>query len=117
MAIRIEPNADVAFGIMTAEVVVTHVMFQKAGANPVVKQLSSSLTVAAGRRLRLQDTHFDVVYPSGELTDAHMKAVVDPYWVGQTIQLDCLTNATTVVSDSGYSQQTHDGWTSTTESD
>ena len=117
MAVRVQTQDDVAFGIMAAAVDVTHVRFQKAGATPVVKALASTLSVAAGRRLRVPSGDFDVVYNSGDLTNAHMQALIDPYWDGETFQLDCMTSSTVVVADSGYSQQTYSDWAISTESD
>ena len=117
MAQRVEPNADLVFGTMAAAVAVTHVRFQKAGANPVVRALSSTLNVALGERLRVPSNMFDVVYKAGQLTDNHLSAVVTPYWNGETFQIDCMTNSTTPVADANYSQQTHSGWTITQEAD
>ena len=117
MAVRVQTQDDVAFGIMAAAVNVTHVRFQKAGANPVVKALASTLSVVAGRRLRVPSGDFDVVYPANELTNAHLRALIDPYWDGETFQLDCMTSSTVVVSDANYSQQTYSNWAISNESD
>ena len=60
---------------------------------------------------------FDVVYPAGDLTNAHMTLLVNSYWNGQTVQLDLMTSATQVVTVAGYSQQTYANWGITSEAD
>ena len=117
MAIRVQTQDAVVFGTMAADVTVTHGRFQKAGAAPVVRPLAATLSVTAGQRLRVPAGMLDVVYPAGELTNAHMMAVVNPYWDGQVFQLDLMTDATTVVSDSGYGQQTYQNWAISQEAD
>ena len=59
----------------------------------------------------------DVVYPAGQLNNDHMEAVVTPYWSGETFQVDLMTDDSTVIADSGYSQQEHSAWTISTEND
>ena len=117
MAQRVEPNADMVFGVMAAAVAVTHVRFQKAGQNPVVRPLAQTLNVGAGERLRIPANMFDVVYKSGQLTDDHIAALVTPYWDGETFQVDCMTSANAVVADANYSQQAHNGWIINQEAD
>ena len=117
MAIRVEPDSNIVFGVMAAQVVVTHARFQKAAANAVVRTLAANVTVAAGERLRIPSTMFDVVYKTGQLTNAHMDALVKAYWEGEVFQIDCMTSATAVVADAGYSQQTNAAWTFTQETD
>ena len=117
MAIKVSPKADLVFGVMSAEVEVTHVRFQKAdGTEPVVANVTD-VTVAKGNRLRIPTGSFSVVYPDGALTRAHMLGVVKAYWDGTAIQVDCMTDANTVVADSGYSQQSHSEWVFTEQAD
>ena len=118
MAIRVEPGAAMLFGVMAdASVTATHGRFQKAGADPVVRPLTANVTAAVGERLRIPVAMFDVVYPAGELNNEHVDAVVRSWWAGQAIQVDLMTDDSTVVADSGYSQATHDGWAFTAEAD
>ena len=119
MAIRVEPDANIIFGVMVAAQTITHARFRKTGdtGEAVVRPLSASLSVPAGNRLRIPATMFDVVYPDGQLSRAHMKGVVEDYWTGTEMQIDCMTSSSAVVSDTGYSQQTHDSWTITEEND
>ena len=117
MAVRIQTQDDVAFGIMAASVTATHVRVQKAGAAPVVKQLTAAVTAAIGERLRIPSGDLDIVYPAGETTNTHMRAILDPYWDGETHQVDLMTDDSTVVADSGYSQQTYSNWAISNETD
>ena len=117
MAIRVQTQDDVVFGIMVAEVVVTHGRLQKAGAAPIIRPLSSPVTIPAGQRLLLPDGMMDVVYPSGELGNAHIRAVIDDYYVGETFMYDAMVDASTPVSDSGYAQQTYSNWAISEEAD
>ena len=117
MAIRVEPGADLIFGIMAGAVDVTHVRVQKANAAPTVRALAATVSVAVGERLRILTTAFDAVYKDGQFSRDHMDALVKSYWQGETIQIDCMTDSTTVVADTGYSQQTHADWQFTGEAD
>ena len=110
MAIRVEPSSDLIFGVMAGAVGVTHTRVQKAGAAPIVRPLGSTLNVPAGGQLQIPSTMFDIIYPKGQLSRAHMKALVEAYWDGETFQIDCMTAADTVVADANYSQQTHNAW-------
>ena len=117
MAIRVQTQENLIFGVVAAETTVTHGRFQKAGAVPVVKQLAAPVTAPAGERLRIPSGSLDIVYPSGETTNAHMRALIDPYWGGEAFQVDLMTDDSTVVSDSGYAQQTYSNWAISTEND
>ncbi len=117
MAIRIQTQDDVIFGTMAAAVTATHGRFQKAGVAPVVRALAASVTAAAGERLRIPSGLMDVVYPAGQLNNTHMLAVLNPYWDGETFQLDLMTSSTAVITDTGYSQQTYSNWAISEEAD
>lgn len=118
MAIRVQTQADVVFGTMAAAVTATHGRFQKAaGLVSVVRPLAANVTAAAGERLRIPSGMLDVVYPAGQLTNTHMLAVVNPYWEGETFQLDLMTDDSTVIADGGYSQQTYSNWAISQEAD
>ena len=96
---------------------VTHVRVQKAGAAPVVRPLAATLNVAATEQLVVPANMFDVVYPDGQLSRSHMRAMVDGYWDGEEFQVDCMTDDSTPVDDSGYAQQAPSGWSITEEAD
>ena len=105
MAIRVQTQDHLVFGIMAAGVTATHGRFQKAGAAPVVKQLADPVTAAAGERLRVPSGSLDIVYPAGETNNAHMRALVQPYWYGEEVQVDLMTDDSTVVDDTGYASR------------
>ena len=117
MAVRVQTSAALVFGIMASSRTATHARFQKSGAAPVVRQLTASVTAAAGERLRIPTGDLDIVYPVGQTTNTHMRALIDPYWDSETFQIDLMTSATAVISDTGYSQQTHSGWAISEEND
>ena len=117
MAIRVEPGADIVFGVMAGPVAVTHVRVQKAGTDATTRALASTLNVPTGGQLQIPSTSFDIVYPDGQMSRDHMDALVRSYWDGETFQIDCLTAVNTVVADANYSQQTHSAWTFTSEND
>ena len=117
MAVRIQTQDDLAFGVMTDAQNVTHARFQKAGAAPVVRQLNAAVAVAAGERLRIPSGSLDVVYPAGQTNNTHMRAVLDPYWDGEEFQVDMMTDDSTVIDDTGYAQQTYSNWAISEEAD
>ena len=117
MAIRVQTQDDLIFGVMRAEVRVTHARFQKSGMAPVVRALNAPVTVAAGRQLRIPSGVMDVVYPAGQSNNVHMMAVVGPYWSGESIEVDVMTDNVAVVTDAGYSQQVYSNWSLTQEPD
>ena len=117
MAVRIQTQDIILFGTMAAAVTANHVKYQKAGNAPVVKELTAPITVAAGEGLRFPSGDLDIVYPAGETNNTHMRAVLDPYWDGETFQIDLMTDDSTVIADSGYAQQTYSNWAISEEND
>ena len=120
MAIKVENSNALVFGVLESETVVTHGRFKKTGANDntrITRPLAAAVTVGAGERLRIPANSLDVVYKTGQLVDPHMDAMVKAYWDGETFEVDLMTDATTVITTTGYSKQSSDAWTFTTESD
>lgn len=119
MAIRVKPTANIVFGTLEAEAVVSHVRFRKSSATTQTTTitLDSAVTVAVGRQLRIPASDFSVLFPDGDLGRAMNRAQVEGYWSGEEFQVDCLTAADTVVNVAGYSQQTNSTWTITEEAD
>ena len=120
MAIKVENSDALVFGVLEVETVATHGRFKKTGApdnTRITRQLTAAVTVAVGERLRIPANSLDVVYKTGQLVDPHMDALVKAYWSGASFEVDLMTNATTVITTTGYSQQTTDAWDFTTEND
>ena len=120
MAVRIEPSSDVEFGTMGAAVTVTHVRVRPTGAKTktIVHALTSDLDVPSGGALQIPASSFDVVLPSGQIGNTFMEWLVLEGWAATTsMQVDCMTDDSTPVSTSGYSQQTVTAWSITTEAD
>ena len=111
MAVKVENGAAaIEFGTMGSQVTVTHVRVVKTGNSQpaLVKELGSAVTVNAQERLRIPGNDLDILHITGDDgTDAYLTALLTPYWAGgESFLVDCMTDATTPVSVSGYSQQT-----------
>lgn len=117
MAIRVQTQDHIIFGVMAADVAVTHGRFQKAGVAPVVRPLVAVINVPAGNRLRVPSGDLDIVYLAGETNNVHMRIVVEAYWDGEDFQIDLMTDANTVVVDAGYLQQIYSNWAFSEEPD
>ena len=122
MAVRVQNGADINFGTFGAAATVTHVRVRRASddGQPVVAQLSASVAVASDEQFQIDEGNLDFLYPSGDMGDTHMQAVVEAYWGSGgslSMEIDAMTDATTVVSVSGYSQQTFGDWDVSTETD
>lgn len=116
MAIRVENNGALSFGIMAAEVTVTHLRFTKGAVEETIA-LNAAVVCPAENRLRIPDDGFDIVYPAGSLSNAHMDALVKSYWDGEEFTIDAMTDDSTIVADTGYNQVTNSAWTFTAEND
>ena len=119
MAVKVENGAAaIEFGTMGAQVTVTHVRIMKSGGSQpaLVKELGSEVVVNAQERLRIPGNDLDIIHITGEEgTDAYLTALLTPYWGGgESFLVDCMTDANTPVSTSGYSQQTVSNFTITT---
>ena len=75
-----------------------------------MKLLNSEYRLGAGFPMAINAGDLDIVYPSGETSDAHMRAVVDPYWDGQQFNIDMLQDENTVVDDANYAPQQYSDW-------
>ncbi len=123
MAIRVENGAGLNFGTFGAAATVSHIRIRRGSddGQPVVKALGTPVTVAVNEQFAINPGNLDIVYPAGDLTNAHMLALVEGYW-GTTgsrtsMEIDAMTDASTVVSVSGYAQQSTNDWDVTQEND
>ena len=117
MAYRVQTQEKINFGVMSAEKTASHVRFSRSGFDSVTLALTASITVPSGDRMIISSGMFDIVYKSGALPDAHIQDLINPFWDGEDVMLDMMSDSTTVVDDSGYSQQTYSNWSITQESD
>ena len=123
MAIRVDTSGDIIFGIMSAQVTVTHARFRRASddGQPVVYALPASVVANANEGLRIRSGMFDLVYKAGPFGNTHMRAVIESYWGAAgsrtAMEVDLMTSSTVVVADSGYSQQSYSAWAITEEND
>ena len=105
---------------MGAAVTVTHVRVRPTAATSkaIVHALTSDLDVPNGGALQIPTASFDVVLPSGQIGNDFLEWLVLEGWAATaSFQVDCMTDSTTPVSTSGYSQQTVTSWSITTEAD
>ena len=115
------------FGTLASAVTITHLRFRRGSddGQPVVVALSPSFTVSAGSTLRIPAGSFDVVYPSGTLTNPHMQALVEGYWGASgsrtRMEVDALVQVSplvrNVVSVGGYNQVSTNSFSVTAEND
>ncbi|MDE2640410.1 MAG: hypothetical protein OXI03_07490 [Chloroflexota bacterium] len=122
MAIEVKNGENLNFGTFAAAARVTHVRLRRASddGQPVVRQLTAAVQVAANEQFQIDEGQLKVKYPSGDLTDAHMEELVEGYWGsgGSTeMEIDAMTSATAVVSVGGYAQQSTGDWDIATVSD
>lgn len=122
MAVRISNSAVISFGTFTTSAIVTHVRARRASddGQPIVKALDSPIAVGANREFRFEIGDLEFRYLAGDFTNAHMRAVAEGYWgsgASLSMEIDAMSDATTVISVGGYSQATVSGWTLVTEAD
>ena len=122
MAVQIANGAAINFGTFGAAATVTHIRFRRGSddGQPVVKALATAKAVGNGEEFEIPEGGLTVRYPSGDVTDAHMRALVEGYWGtggSLSVEIDAMTNATTPVAVTGYSQQTTNDWDVTTPAD
>lgn len=133
MALRVQTQDDINFGNAGAAVRVSHVRAQdNDDTTPIIKQLPVAIQIAAGAPMRIPAGLFDVVYPAGDLTNAHLQEGWIPHWqpthlngaanpnapnTGRLMKIDLMTDANTVVAVAGYAQQTYRRWAMSSEAD
>ena len=116
MAVRVQNGESLNFGTFSAEVTVTHARVGFGSQTLVVRPLATDRTVAAGREPEFLAGDIQLVFPSGEMEDTGLSALLGTYF-SQAVWVDLMTDPLTVVSDSGYSQQTSSTWNRSVESD
>ena len=110
MAIRIENNGIINFGTLAAETVITHARISVGNNVLMVRPLTTSRTVAVGGQAQFSIGEIDIVFPSNELQNAGFHALLSLALDGtNTMLIDAMTDDSTVVVTTGYSQQATKG--------
>ena len=118
MAIRVENSTELDFGIVTQAVTVTHIRCRRTADTGDEITIDSQDRVAAiGRRLKINARELDFVFADGGISRHLNRSMVDALFANKEWQIDLMTDASTVVSAGGYSQQTHTAWRITEEAD
>ena len=115
MAIRVENDGGIDFGDAAAEVVATHARGMKTEVL-FIKELTAPVTFAIGETIQIASGDLDFVVVAGDAQNAGLEEMIEDYWDSGVI-VDLMTDDSTVVADTGYSQQTHDAWTLSQEVD
>ena len=108
--IRVQTQADIVFGTLTANVTVTHIRIRNSDSDDIIGQLVSTVAVQANERLRIASGDLDIVFPSGDVGNDFMEDIVRDYWAGTSMTIDLMTDNSTPISVGGYSQQTYSNW-------
>ena len=120
MAIRVQTSADLDFGIVVTGVTATHIRCRRtADTNDVILINADDVAAAAGERLKINSGELDFVFPDGTTgISRHLnRSMVDEFFNNVAWQIDLMTDATTVVAATGYSQQSHSAWAISEEND
>lgn len=116
MAVRVENGEVLNFGVFGADATVTHARVGFGTTTLVSAALGKERSVPSGASLEFAVGDIDLVFPSGDMEDDGLSAVLALYFA-QEVWVDLMTDSSTVVSVSGYSQQTSSTWTRSVESD
>lgn len=118
MAVRIQNGAVVGFGVFSAETTVTHARISVGSDILTTRPLTTQRTIAAGGQAQFAVGEIDVVIPANQLLNGGLNALLALALNGtNALNVDLLTDATTVVTTSGYSQQAVTNWTRSNEAD
>lgn len=115
MTIRIKNGDDINFGAFGAAATVTHVRVRRASddAGAVVIALREAVAVAQNNEFQIDTGKLIIDHPEGNVGVPYVRKLVEGFWGsgGSTsMEVDAMTDATTVVSVTGYSQQTTADW-------
>ena len=118
MAVRVQNGAILNFGTFLAQTTITHARVTY-GANIVTtRPLATNRTIGAGGQAQFAVGEIDLVFPANQLENAGYNGILSEAFDGtNTFLVDLLTNATTVVTTGGYSQQSSANWSLSNEAD
>ena len=124
MGILVSNGAAITFPAFATQQVITAVRARRASddANPLVKALASSVTVAANEQFNFAEGALDFKHDSGDYTDDYVEALVEGYWGtgGSTnMEIDLMVGSSpySVCSDTNYAQQSTNDWDIAAEAD
>ena len=120
MAIRVENSTDLDFGIMVSGVTASHIRCRRtADTADAILIDADDVAAAAGERLKINARELDFVFPEGTTgISRHLnRTMVDNLFNNVAWQIDLMTDASTPISVSGYSQQSHSAWRITEENE
>ena len=118
MAVRVENSADLDFGIMVTGVTATHIrLVRHAEGGDVILIDANDVAAAAGERLKINARELDILFPDGGISRHLNKTMVDHVFDAERWNIDLMTDASTPVAVTGYSQQQHSAWRITEEGD
>ena len=118
MAVRASNGAVENFGDVTAAVTITHFRGLVGSAVLFTATLTTQRTVAAGRSAEFAIGELDILFPSADLDDAGYNALLALALDGtNAITVKLMTDSTTEVADSGYSDRDVVSWTRANETD
>ena len=116
MAIRVQNGEIINFGTLDAETTVTHARIGFGSNALVVRPLTTQRTIAANGQGQFAVGDIDIVFPANELNDDGLSDLLALYFA-QNVWIDLMTDDSTVVTTTGYSQQTSTNWTRAQEAD
>ena len=118
MAVRIENGEAINFGTLAAETVITHGRVSVGNVVLVTRPLATNRTIAANGQAEFAIGDIDLLFPANEYENGGYQDLLELAFDGtNSFNIDAMTDATTVVATSGYSQQSSANWTTSTESD
>ena len=118
MAVRVRNSAVLDFGIVTADVTATHIRGQRTDDTDDGFLIDAvDVAAEAGNRLTVPIGGVNVLFPDGGISRHLNRSMVDAFFANEAYQIDLLTDASTVVSVGGYSQQSHSAWNITEQAD
>ena len=118
MAIRVRNGSNVRFGALDTETVISHFRLCIGPVILATKALPASVTIEANRGAEFHKHDIVITFISSDLDDAGYNAVLAEFFDGSNeINVDMMTDASTVVSVGGYSQVAFSNWVRDTVSD
>ena len=118
MAVRVSNGAAENFGTFATEVDVSHFRARVGSDVLFTTALTTMRTIAAAGQAEFAIGELDILFPSADLGDDGYSALLALAFDGtNALDVDLMTDTTTVVSASGYAQQAVTSWTRATETD